>query len=60
MNLVGYDPDGGGGFPAADWQLVASGVGLDGTPAGAFDVYDLMRSGSPLASVAVQVEIFVD
>ena len=59
LELHNFDPDGGGPLPASVWQLAASGVGLDGSAGGAFNVYDLVQAGSPQASVAVDTHLNV-
>jgi Ca2+-binding RTX toxin-like protein len=57
LDLVGYDPDGAGELAAAVWIKVASDVGLDGSAGGGHNVYDLVRSGTVLASVAMDADI---
>jgi hypothetical protein len=53
LQLQNFDPDGAGPLPASAWALAAAAVGLDGSPGGAYNVYDLVNSGSHVASVAV-------
>ena len=55
--LQDYDPDGAGGVDEAVWTLIDAGVGLDGSPAGAYDLYDLVRDGAVLASVAMDSDM---
>ena len=57
LTLQDYDPDGAGGVAAALWTQVAAGVGLDGSSGGGYDIYDLARGGTVLASVAVDADI---
>jgi hypothetical protein len=46
-----------GASPAATWQLAESHVDLLGVSGGHYDVYDLVRSGSVMASVAVDENV---
>jgi hypothetical protein len=57
ISLPDWDPDGAGGAGAAVWQLVDSSVGLDGASGGGYNVYDLVRGGSTLASIAIDTDI---
>ena len=57
LTLVDYDPDGAGGIDAAAWTQVATGVGLDGSAGGAYNVFDLTRGSDVLASVAMDADI---
>ena len=57
LTLQNYDPDGPGGLNAATWTQVAADVGLDGSPAGPYDLYDLVRDGTVLASVAMDSDM---
>jgi hypothetical protein len=57
LALVDYDPDGAGGIATATWAQVATGVGLDGSAGGGYNVFDLARGGTVLASVAMDADI---
>src|SRR6185503_12732125 len=57
VTLQSYDPDGAGGIAAALWTQVASNVGLDGTPGGGYNIYDLMRGSTALALVAIETDV---
>jgi hypothetical protein len=57
LSLLDYDPDGAGGVAAAVWTQVATGVGLDGSAGGAYNVFDLKRGSDVLASVAMDADI---
>ena len=57
LTLQNYDPDGAGGVDAAAWTLVHADVGLDGSAGGAYDIYDLVRGSTVLASVAMDADI---
>jgi hypothetical protein len=57
LDLRDYDPDGVGGLATALWTQVATGVGLDGSAGGAYNVFDLVRGGDVLASVAMDADI---
>jgi len=57
LTLVDYDPDGAGGLAPATWTQVATGVGLDGSAGGGYNVFDLVRGGTVLASVAMDSDI---
>ena len=57
LDLRDYDPDGAGGVTGALWTQVATGVGLDGSSGGAYDVFDLKRGSDVLASVAMDADI---
>jgi hypothetical protein len=42
------------------WQLAASDVGLDGSPAGVYDVYNLVRNSTTIASVAIDSDVNIN
>ena len=51
------ESDGAGGLAAALWTQIAANVGLDGTPGGGYNVYDLTRGSDVLALVAMDMDI---
>jgi hypothetical protein len=56
IDLVGFDPGSGGAY---EWELAASGKHLDGTASGGFNLYNLVRNSSVVASLAVDAEMLV-
>ncbi len=48
-----------GGLAAVPWQLDASDVGLDGSSAGAYDLYQLTLAGVKVAMVAIDADVMV-
>ena len=57
VQLQSYDPDGAGGLAAALWAQVAANVGLDGTPGGGYNIYNLTRGSETLSLVAMDMDI---
>ena len=57
VKLLSYDPDGAGGLATALWAQVAANVGLDGTPGGGYNIYNLTRGSETLSLVAMDMDI---
>jgi len=59
LDLRDFDPDGIGVSAPYLWQLEATGRNLADTAAGGFKLYNLMRDGDVVASVAVDADMNV-
>ena len=57
ITLVDYHPADDSPSATATWQLAASNVDLLGVAGGIYNVYDLVRGGSAIASVAIETDI---